>query len=239
MAISMTEAAAQHIRRSLNGRGKGEGIRLGVRTTGCSGLAYVLEFVDEVVLKYAPSEKFAGWVDSLRAVPDSAKAATQGMNEMALNGAFFELVDEGAQYTTKVLEMLPASGMVAKSEVIKANEGPGVKQQERALIADALKKFEGDMVDVSLLRAGVTDGLVPLTMAETPNYATFGLGAVMTQKGDAYTARTTIFSTSVRNAVCKSLPRSKIFRSSPSVYRRKWRTADCGVAERFAAECEG
>ncbi|MFJ4547105.1 iron-sulfur cluster assembly protein IscA, partial [Pseudomonas sp. NPDC088885] len=31
------------------GSGKGEGIRLGVRTTGCSGLAYVLEFVDEVV----------------------------------------------------------------------------------------------------------------------------------------------------------------------------------------------
>jgi iron-sulfur cluster assembly protein len=48
MAISMTEAAAQHVRRSLEGRGKGEGIRLGVRTTGCSGLAYVLEFVDEV-----------------------------------------------------------------------------------------------------------------------------------------------------------------------------------------------
>ena len=45
MAISMTEAAARHIRRSLDGRGKGEGIRLGVRTTGCSGLAYVLEFV--------------------------------------------------------------------------------------------------------------------------------------------------------------------------------------------------
>ena len=48
MAISMTEAAANHVRRSLEGRGKGEGIRLGVRTTGCSGLAYVLEFVDEV-----------------------------------------------------------------------------------------------------------------------------------------------------------------------------------------------
>ena len=46
MAISMTEAAAQHVQRSLEGRGKGEGIRLGVRTTGCSGLAYVLEFVD-------------------------------------------------------------------------------------------------------------------------------------------------------------------------------------------------
>jgi iron-sulfur cluster assembly protein len=47
MAITMTAAAAQHVRRSLDGRGRGEGIRLGVRTTGCSGLAYVLEFVDE------------------------------------------------------------------------------------------------------------------------------------------------------------------------------------------------
>jgi len=49
MAISMTEAAARHVQRSLDGRGKGEGIRLGVRTTGCSGLAYVLEFVDEPI----------------------------------------------------------------------------------------------------------------------------------------------------------------------------------------------
>ena len=48
MAISMTEAAASHIQRSLAGRGKGLGIRLGVRTTGCSGMAYVLEFVDEL-----------------------------------------------------------------------------------------------------------------------------------------------------------------------------------------------
>ena len=48
MAITMTEAAARHVQRSLEGRGKGEGIRLGVRTTGCSGLAYVLEFVDEL-----------------------------------------------------------------------------------------------------------------------------------------------------------------------------------------------
>ncbi|PXB82602.1 iron-sulfur cluster assembly protein IscA, partial [Pseudomonas aeruginosa] len=37
-----------HVQRSLEGRGKSEGIRLGVRTTGCSGLAYVLEFVDEL-----------------------------------------------------------------------------------------------------------------------------------------------------------------------------------------------
>lgn len=36
------------MQRSLEGRGKGAGIRLGVKTTGCSGLAYVLEFVDEL-----------------------------------------------------------------------------------------------------------------------------------------------------------------------------------------------
>lgn len=48
MGISLTEAAAAHVRRSLESRGHGEGIRLGVRTTGCSGMAYVLEFVDEL-----------------------------------------------------------------------------------------------------------------------------------------------------------------------------------------------
>jgi iron-sulfur cluster assembly protein len=58
MAISMTAAAAEHVRRSLEGRGKGEGIRLGVRTTGCSGLAYVLEFVDELAPEDRVFESF-------------------------------------------------------------------------------------------------------------------------------------------------------------------------------------
>ena len=39
MAITMTEAAARHVNRSLSKRGKGLGVRLGVKTTGCSGLA--------------------------------------------------------------------------------------------------------------------------------------------------------------------------------------------------------
>lgn len=47
MAITMTPAAAKHIETALANRGKGIGIRLGVRTTGCSGMAYVLEFVDD------------------------------------------------------------------------------------------------------------------------------------------------------------------------------------------------
>ena len=46
MAISITENAAKHVRSQLDMRGKGVGIRVGVKTTGCSGMAYVLEFVD-------------------------------------------------------------------------------------------------------------------------------------------------------------------------------------------------
>ena len=46
MGISLTAAAASHIERNLAQRGKGIGLRLGVKTTGCSGLAYKLEYAD-------------------------------------------------------------------------------------------------------------------------------------------------------------------------------------------------
>jgi len=46
--ISVTDIASKKIKSNLTRRGQGMGIRLGVRTTGCSGLAYVLEYVDEV-----------------------------------------------------------------------------------------------------------------------------------------------------------------------------------------------
>lgn len=48
MAISMTAAAADRVRDFLSNRGKGIGLRVGIKTTGCSGMAYVLEFVDEL-----------------------------------------------------------------------------------------------------------------------------------------------------------------------------------------------
>ena len=46
MAITLTQAAADRVTSFLANRGKGYGIRLGVRTSGCSGMAYVLEFAD-------------------------------------------------------------------------------------------------------------------------------------------------------------------------------------------------
>jgi len=46
--ITLTEKAASHVRSFLAKRGKGLGLRVGVRTTGCSGLAYKLEYADDV-----------------------------------------------------------------------------------------------------------------------------------------------------------------------------------------------
>jgi iron-sulfur cluster assembly protein len=45
--ITLTEKACEKIKTQLYKRGRGVGIRLGVRTTGCSGLAYTMEYVDK------------------------------------------------------------------------------------------------------------------------------------------------------------------------------------------------
>ena len=47
-AATLTEAAAKHVQKYLARRGKGVGLRLGVKTSGCSGMAYKLEFADQV-----------------------------------------------------------------------------------------------------------------------------------------------------------------------------------------------
>ncbi len=47
MAITLTDAAAEHVVHFIENRGKGEALRLGVKTNGCSGMAYVLEFADK------------------------------------------------------------------------------------------------------------------------------------------------------------------------------------------------
>lgn len=48
MAITLTDAAANRVMQFIANRGKGLGLRLGVRTTGCSGMAYTIEFADDV-----------------------------------------------------------------------------------------------------------------------------------------------------------------------------------------------
>jgi iron-sulfur cluster assembly protein len=48
MSITLTESAARHVKGMLASRGKGEGLRLGLTRSGCSGYAYVIDFADSV-----------------------------------------------------------------------------------------------------------------------------------------------------------------------------------------------
>lgn len=48
MAITLTERAVEHVKGFITGRGNGQGLRLSVKTSGCSGLSYVLEVLEEV-----------------------------------------------------------------------------------------------------------------------------------------------------------------------------------------------
>jgi iron-sulfur cluster assembly protein len=48
MAISLTESAAERVRGYLERRGHGVGLRLGIKKTGCSGYAYVIDYADDI-----------------------------------------------------------------------------------------------------------------------------------------------------------------------------------------------
>ena len=84
--IQVTDVATKKIKQNLEKRGRGMGIRLGVRTTGCSGLAYVLEYIDAV-----NSEDIAYEQDGFVVVVDPKSSAylegleidyvRQGLNE--------------------------------------------------------------------------------------------------------------------------------------------------------------
>ncbi|MFN6971779.1 MAG: iron-sulfur cluster assembly protein IscA [Rheinheimera sp.] len=83
MAISMTAAAADRVRSFLTNRGKGIGLRVGVKTTGCSGLAYVLEFVDELN------------VDDQVFDHDDLKLIVDGKSLVYIDGTQLDFVKEG------------------------------------------------------------------------------------------------------------------------------------------------
>ncbi|WP_025673725.1 iron-sulfur cluster assembly protein IscA [Salinivibrio socompensis] len=83
MAITMTQAASDRVRAFLDNRGKGIGLRLGVRTSGCSGMAYIIEFADELqegdqVFEY-----------------DDVKVIVDGKSLLYLDGTELDFVKEG------------------------------------------------------------------------------------------------------------------------------------------------
>ena len=48
MAVMLTDAAAQRVKRFIAERGSGAGLRVGIKTTGCSGFAYVVDITEEI-----------------------------------------------------------------------------------------------------------------------------------------------------------------------------------------------
>jgi iron-sulfur cluster assembly protein len=86
MSISLTPSAAERVRTFMASRGKGIGLRLGVKQTGCSGYAYVVSYADEVgngdVVFDASGVKVVVDRDSLRYVDGTEiDFVRQGLNE--------------------------------------------------------------------------------------------------------------------------------------------------------------
>ena len=82
--ITVTDQAATKIKRMLDRRGKGLGIRVGVKTTGCSGLAYVLEYVDY----YNP-------LDDLTIISNDVTVIVSPKDEPYLRGMTVDYVKQG------------------------------------------------------------------------------------------------------------------------------------------------
>lgn len=85
-SVSATDSAIKAMHQAVSSRGKGLGIRLGVRTTGCSGYAYVIEFVDKL-----NSEDIELSLDEKVSVFSDAKSM------MLLNGITIDFIKKGLQ----------------------------------------------------------------------------------------------------------------------------------------------
>ncbi|MCA6219100.1 MULTISPECIES: iron-sulfur cluster assembly protein IscA [Photorhabdus] len=83
MSISLTESAAQRVSSFLGNRGTGVGLRLGVRTSGCSGMAYLLEFADMI------NEDDTVFEDK------GVKVIVDGKSMVYLDGTELDFVKEG------------------------------------------------------------------------------------------------------------------------------------------------
>ncbi len=83
--ITLTEQAAGHIRKYLDRRGKGLGIRIGVKNSGCSGMAYTLEFTDDTSPEDLVFEDFG------------VKVFVDPKSHVYLDGTQLDYVKEGLQ----------------------------------------------------------------------------------------------------------------------------------------------
>jgi UDP-N-acetylmuramate dehydrogenase len=142
MAVTLSEAAARHVSRYISKRGKGVGVRLGVKTTGCSGLAYKLEYADEAapedviftsaLFRGRPGERVA--IEAEMARVTEAREAAQPIRERTGGSTFknppggkaWQLVDAagcrglklgGAQVSEKHTNFLINTGDATSADI--------------------------------------------------------------------------------------------------------------------------
>ena len=89
MAITLTENAAKQIRTQLEKRGKGLGLRVGIKKVGCSGFAYTFDYADEI---RADDQAFDG---------HDAKVVVDSESMAVLDGARLDFVREGLKQMFK------------------------------------------------------------------------------------------------------------------------------------------
>ncbi len=83
MAVVLTESAAKQIQKQIDKRGHGLGLKLGVKTSGCSGFAYTIEYADELQGSEAVFETFG------------VKVVVANENIAALDGLELDYAKEG------------------------------------------------------------------------------------------------------------------------------------------------
>ena len=91
MAVQLTEAAAKHVANEIAKRGKGEGLRVSTKKSGCTGFAYVVDYADEIGNNDQVYESFG-----VKVVVDG-KSAEQ-LNGMEIDFVKTNLLNEGFEF---------------------------------------------------------------------------------------------------------------------------------------------
>ena len=148
MGVTLTENAAKHVASYLSKRGKGIGLRLGVRTSGCSGVAYKLEFADVAEpedLQFSPKH-----LASLIELAEAGSVNNQVAKEV-FEQIFAEDVDPEAYVEEHGLKTVNDTGLLEETtrKVLENNPGP-VEQYKSGktkvlgfLVGQVMKEMKG------------------------------------------------------------------------------------------------
>jgi hypothetical protein len=137
------------------------------------------DFFKRIVKKFAPSQTYGEWVESLR-FQDSQAAASMlnappspRVDKSVTNEAYDQF-----EYTTKVLNRLPNKPTVKKVTIYGELGRADVRKQERELVGGILHDWPGESVDANLFKERVLGEIVPLRLHTTDAYSNYGVSEI-------------------------------------------------------------